>query len=133
MTTGDKNHLLKLLTESHSAARATIEGIDPEWRVYTDTGWRIRDIIGHIATWDRQVAKSLQAFRTGKEYSIPGNLFLNSKASPFPIVNEPSFFIKELAVTKVTSATEFQISSFTMYIIKSFHFRGFLYFNKSLS
>jgi hypothetical protein len=72
MTAGDKKHLLKLLTESHSATRVTIEGIDPEWCVYTDTGWRIRDIIGHIATWDRQVAKSLQAFRTGNEYSIPG-------------------------------------------------------------
>ncbi len=63
MTTGDKKHLLKLLTESHSGLRATIEGIDPEWRVYTDTGWRIRDIIGHIATWDHQVAKSLRAYQ----------------------------------------------------------------------
>ncbi len=70
MTVGDKKHLLKLLTESHSAARATIEGIDPEWRVYTDTGWRIRDIIGHIATWDRQMTKSLRAFQAGTEYSI---------------------------------------------------------------
>ena len=70
MTGGDKKHLLKLLTESHSATRATIEGIDPEWRVYTDTGWRIRDIIGHIATWDRQVAKSLRAFQAATEYSI---------------------------------------------------------------
>ena len=70
MTAGDKKHLLKLLTESHSATRATIEGIDPDWRVYTATGWRIRDIIGHIATWDRQVTKSLIAFKAGKEYSI---------------------------------------------------------------
>ena len=77
MTTGDKNHLLKLLTESHSAFRATIEGIDPEWRVYSDTGWRIRDIIGHIATWDRQVTKSLRAFQEGSEYSIT-NLEENS-------------------------------------------------------
>ena len=70
MTAGDKKHLLELLTESFSATRATIEGIDPEWRVHTDTGWRVRDIIGHIATWDRQVAKSLRAFRAGTEYSI---------------------------------------------------------------
>lgn len=70
MTTGEKKHLLKLLTESHSGLRATIEGIDPERRVYTDTGWRIRDIIGHIATWDRQVAKSLRAYQAGTEYAI---------------------------------------------------------------
>lgn len=71
MTAGDKKHLLDLLTETHSAIRTTLEGIDLEMRVYTDTGWRIRDIIGHIATWDIQVAKSIRAFREGTEYSIP--------------------------------------------------------------
>ncbi len=71
MTAEDKKHLLKLLTESHSGLRATIEGIDPQKRVYTDTGWRIRDIIGHIATWDHQVTKSLRAYQAGTEYSIP--------------------------------------------------------------
>jgi len=70
MTFEDKKHLLKLLTESHSGLRAATEGIDPEWRVHKDTGWRIRDIIGHIATWDRQVAKSLRAYQAGTEYSI---------------------------------------------------------------
>jgi hypothetical protein len=70
MTAGDKIPLLKLLTESHSAIRATIEEIDPEGRVYTDTSWRIRYIIGHIATWDRRLAKSLRAFQSGSEYSI---------------------------------------------------------------
>ena len=70
MTAGDKERLLKLLTESHSAFRATIEGIDPETRVYTETSWRIRDVIGHIATWDNQVTKSLRAFQAGSEYSI---------------------------------------------------------------
>lgn len=71
MTVGEKEYLLDLLAETHSATRATLEGVDPEMRVYTDTGWRIRDIIGHIATWDRQVAKSIRAFREGSEYSIP--------------------------------------------------------------
>jgi hypothetical protein len=71
MTVGEKEYLLDLLTKTHSATRATLEGVDPEMRVYTDTGWRIRDIIGHIATWDRQVAKSILAFMEGSEYSIP--------------------------------------------------------------
>ncbi len=71
MTAKDKKHLLKLLAESHSGLRATIEGIDPERRIYTDSGWRIRDIIGHIATWIRQVTKSLRAYQAGTEYSIP--------------------------------------------------------------
>lgn len=71
MNDGMKDDLLKKLADSHSATRAILKGVDPEIRVYTDTDWRIRDIIGHIATWDRQVAKSLRAFLAGTEYAIP--------------------------------------------------------------
>jgi hypothetical protein len=70
MTAEDKKQLLNLLTESHSSLCATIEGIDPERRVYKDTGWQIRDIIGHLATWVRQVTKSLRAYQAGNEYAI---------------------------------------------------------------
>jgi hypothetical protein len=66
-----KKRLIDLLADAHSILRATLEGIDPELRVHTDTGWRIRDIIGHIATWDREAAKSISAFGAGTEYSIP--------------------------------------------------------------
>ena len=71
MTADDKKRLLDLLANAHSILRTTVEGIDPELRVHTDSGWRIRDIIGHIATWDREVVKSLSAFQAGTEYSIP--------------------------------------------------------------
>ena len=59
-----------LLKESHSVTRALLDGVDPEIRVYKKPDWRIRDVIGHIATWDREVTKSLNAFRLGEEYSI---------------------------------------------------------------
>ena len=72
MTTEDKNRLIKLLTESHSATQATIKGANPELTIYEDTDWRIRDILGHIATWDREVTKSLRAFLNGTDYFIPG-------------------------------------------------------------
>jgi hypothetical protein len=67
----DKRQLIELLIQTHSAIQATIEGIDLEMGVHPDSGWRIRDIIGHIATWDRQVEKSLDAYRLGNEYAIP--------------------------------------------------------------
>jgi hypothetical protein len=70
MTVGDKENLLKSLAESHSGLHEVIEGIDPEMAVYTDSGWRIRDIIGHIATWIHQATKSLRAYQAGSEYSI---------------------------------------------------------------
>ena len=71
MSDGDKEYLLEKLTEAHSAIRAILEGVDLEMRVYTDTDWRIRDILGHITTWDREVTKALRAFLAGTEYVIP--------------------------------------------------------------
>lgn len=71
MTVGEKNRLLDLLTETYSTFLAAVEGIDPEMGVYTDSDWRVRDVIWHLATWDRQVAKSLRAYQAGGEYSIP--------------------------------------------------------------
>jgi len=59
-----------LLKESHATTRAKVEGVDPEIQVYENPDWRIRDVLGHIATWDREVTKSLQAYRVGEEYAI---------------------------------------------------------------
>lgn len=70
MTPEEKKHLLKSLTDSHSGLRATIETFDPETQIYSETGWRIRDIISHITTWIREVEKSLRAHQTGTEYVI---------------------------------------------------------------
>lgn len=71
MTKREQKKLNDLLKESHSATRSLAEGVDPEIQVYKKPDWRIRDIIGHIATWDREVTKSLDAFRLGEEYFIP--------------------------------------------------------------
>lgn len=71
MSSEDKKYLVDLLAKTHTAIRADLERIDLEIRVYTDPDWQIRDIIGHLATWDRQAVKSLRAFLEGKEFSIP--------------------------------------------------------------
>jgi hypothetical protein len=67
----DKEFLFEKLTEARLATRAVLEGVDPELRVYSDTDWRVKDILGHLAVWDREVAKSLRAFSKGDEYFIP--------------------------------------------------------------
>ena len=71
MTLEEKKRLIDLLTESQSANRAIVQGIDSELQVYKDPDWRVRDILGHLATWDRQVTRSLQAYQSGTEYAIP--------------------------------------------------------------
>ena len=70
MTIEDKKTLLDMLIETHSATRAGLEGIDLEMRVYKDGDWRIRDVLGHVATCDRETAKALRAFKEGSEYII---------------------------------------------------------------
>lgn len=72
MTEEEKQRLLDLLTETYTKTLACVEEVDPELQVNPETDWRVRDIVGHLATWDREVAKSIRAFQVGEEYSIPG-------------------------------------------------------------
>ena len=71
MALEERQRLVELLNQTHSSTRSLLEGINLEMRVYHESGWRIRDILGHIATWDLEVAKSLDAFRNDGEYAIP--------------------------------------------------------------
>ena len=71
MTSKDTNYLLDMLDKTHSELRAKIKGVNLEIPVYEEGEWQIRDVIGHIAIWDREVVKSIRAFKEGSEYSIP--------------------------------------------------------------
>jgi hypothetical protein len=75
MTDKDKNYLIDLLTETHSTLRELVGEANLEMPVYTDAdagvSWRIRDILGHIATWDLETARSLRANRAGGVYLTP--------------------------------------------------------------
>jgi len=72
MAVEEKKYLIDLLSESQTGTLAALQGIDPETLIYAQSDWTIRDIIGHLATWDRQVTKSIRAYRVGSEYAIPG-------------------------------------------------------------
>ena len=67
-----KENILTRLSDSHSELEQALEGLDLELVIHPDTGWCIRDILGHIATWDRVLIHSIQTFLEGSEYVIPG-------------------------------------------------------------
>jgi hypothetical protein len=71
MTTEEKQRLIDLLTDTYDKLRTSVEGVDPEMQVNPETDWRVRDIVGHLATWDRESSKSIRAFMEGDEYFIP--------------------------------------------------------------
>ncbi len=63
--------LLRELEESYRRARATLGSADPEQVIYEESGWRVKDIAAHVATWDAEALRSIYAHRRGSEYSIP--------------------------------------------------------------
>ena len=67
-----KENILTRLSDSHTELEQALEGLDLELVIHPDTGWCIRDILGHIATWDRVLIHSIQTFLEGSEYVIPG-------------------------------------------------------------
>ena len=52
-------------------ALAEVEAIPPNTIIYTESGWTVKDIVGHILTWDEQVLLSLTAYHAGSEHRIP--------------------------------------------------------------
>ena len=66
----ERKELVDRLKDSHSTTRDVVDGVDSEFPVHTDTGWTVRDILGHIDAWDIQAAKSLRAFGMGNEHSV---------------------------------------------------------------
>ena len=71
MTGSQKTHLIDQLTQSHAATQGILNNVALDFLVYPEPPWQVRDILWHIAVWDRQVTKSIQAFLAGSEYAIP--------------------------------------------------------------
>jgi len=71
MSEKEKKRLIDSLTKARLATRATLDDVDLDMVVYKDTGWRVRDLVGHIATWDWEITKSIRAFLAGSEYLTP--------------------------------------------------------------
>jgi len=70
MPSSQTSHLADLLKKSYSATQDLLSGIDPDLVVFEDPEWQVRDIMWHLAAWDRQVAQSIEAFEFGGQYAI---------------------------------------------------------------
>lgn len=65
----EKSEMLRRLDVA--PVRTQLDDVDPERVIYEESGWRVKDIIAHVATWDAETLRSLHAFRRGTEYKIP--------------------------------------------------------------
>lgn len=71
MSSLELSNLSAILGESHASTLKLLETVDLELEIYTDPVWRARDVLWHIAVWDREVSQSIEAFEFGGQYSIP--------------------------------------------------------------
>ncbi len=66
----EKMRLIRLLEDSRQAALDALKDVDYEQVVYPDGGWRVKDVIAHIAAWDQEVAVAMEAHGRGGEYRL---------------------------------------------------------------
>lgn len=69
--TQEKQRLIFLLEGERRKTIEALQGINPYLVVDPDSGWRVMDILGHLAAWEREVLAAMQAFHEGDTYCIP--------------------------------------------------------------
>ncbi len=70
-TTREKQRLIFLLEAERRKTIDLLRDVSPYLVVHTASGWRVMDLIGHLAAWEREVLAAVQAFHEGDAYTIP--------------------------------------------------------------
>ena len=65
-----KETLSQLLYNCRAETEAVLMGADPEQVIYTESGWRVKDIIAHLTAWEREVMTSIRAYSDAAVYTI---------------------------------------------------------------
>ena len=100
MTSKDTNYLLDMLDKTHSELRAKIKGVNLEIPVYEEGEWQIRDVIGHIAIWDREVVSEL--YSTSGEYDLMAKVYIPDEEDVGQFLNAALFDIPGISRTLTT-------------------------------
>jgi hypothetical protein len=58
----EKDRLMALLASSRHKTLAALRDYDDFAMIYSDSQWRLKDILSHIAVWEREALAALQAF-----------------------------------------------------------------------
>src|SRR5215211_1328424 len=68
----ERARLVRALTDAFDEAQATLSTADAERVVYTDSGWKVKDLVAHVSAWEAEMLRSLQAYVEGSEYQVEG-------------------------------------------------------------
>jgi hypothetical protein len=63
--------VLNLLDRTRHETRSILSCLDPLQVVHDDErAWRVRDVVGHLAVWNGEAARSLAAYANGSQYTV---------------------------------------------------------------
>jgi hypothetical protein len=65
-----KNLVIDHLNHVYNQMCDTLDGVDPDLIVHADSGWRVQDIVGHLAVWYEERIETLRAWQEGQDYRI---------------------------------------------------------------
>lgn len=66
----ERDPWVEQLERARRETNAALEGADWAGMVDPRTGWRVQDVVGHIAAWEVEMNRSLRAHAGGGEYTI---------------------------------------------------------------
>ncbi|MBA3534235.1 MAG: DinB family protein [Ardenticatenales bacterium] len=66
----EQKRLIDLLASARRETLAALGDVNDLAMVYAESGWRVKDVLGHLAAWEREVLASLQAYHEQDEYTL---------------------------------------------------------------
>ncbi len=64
-----RTRIVQLLDRTRAETRRQLSTLEPELVVHQDERrWRVRDVLGHLAVWNWEAARSLRAYCEGGQY-----------------------------------------------------------------
>lgn len=66
-----KTDFLAAFARIYNQINTVLADLDPDTVIHPDSGWRVHDLLGHLAVWYDQRVKALSAYQRGEEHRLP--------------------------------------------------------------
>jgi hypothetical protein len=66
----EKERLIRLLERQRQQSIAALRDVDERAVVHEESGWRVQDLLGHLAAWEREALAAIQAFTENERYTL---------------------------------------------------------------
>src|SRR5689334_23224792 len=68
----ETERLIRLLDDAYNETMGVFNRIDANAVAHADMGWRVKDVMSHLAAWEVACIDSLRAYRKGQEHTVVG-------------------------------------------------------------